>query len=390
MRYCNAKEALSSELFEKLQNEAGGHLLYVPSCGEKRNWGELSGGRTRFAERNQQICEEYAAGKTVRELADDWFLSVDSIRKILSAERHRKAVHYFGLDIGGTYIKYGVTEKDGTLLSSGSVITPQTTDGLIEALCHEAELARQKDATIAAVGISCAGYIENGNEVTAHNLPLDHTPIRDLLEERIHLPVRVENDANCAALGEYVHMQTEQNLIYVAIGTGIGTGIILNGHLFKGHHGRAGEAGHMTLVYGGRPCPCGRLGCFEAYASVTALIAQTNEAAKANPGSLLAQMLNGASANGKTAFAAAKAGCPVAAGVLENYIGYLAAGLDSLYELFDPQAVILAGNITREGETLLQPLKDAMHAKVPVSIAENAGLSGVVGCTRLFTAGLGK
>lgn len=389
MKYQNAKDHLSKELLLELQKQAGGRLLYVPTIGEKKNWGEVSGERTKLRERNRQICREYANGYNVRELAEKWYLSVASIRKILAADKVNPRNHYLGLDIGGTFIKYGVVDEDGHMLAFDSVETPDDLDGFLNTLYRVIDMAREKDPHICGVGVGCAGLIENGNVVTASNLPFKATPLRDLLAVYAGVPVLLENDANCAALGEY-NPTEDVNMLYLTLGTGVGAGVILNRQLYRGTRGVAGEAGHITLVLDGRSCPCGKRGCFEQYASATALVRLTEEGIKKNPDSLMATMAKEAPVDGRLSFNAAKEGCPVAQSVIDTFCHYLAAGIDSLCEVLDPQHVVLAGGITKEGEGLLEPLRQHLRTSVLVTVAQNRGQSGVLGAARLFSPSGGR
>lgn len=389
MKYQNAKDFLDEALLEELQKQAGGRLLYVPTVGEKKNWGEVSGERTKLRERNRQICREYANGFSVRELAAKWYLSVASIRKILAADKHNPRQHYLGLDIGGTFVKYGVVDEDGQMLLFDSVETPNTEKEFVRALYGVIDKVREQDPHICGIGVGCAGLIENGNLVTAANLPFKSTPLRDLLASYAELPVLLENDANCAALGEY-NAAEDMNMLYITLGTGVGGGLILNRQLYRGSRGAAGEVGHIIIVKDGEPCPCGKRGCFEQYASATALVRQTAHGVQTHPASLLAAMAKEAPMDGRLVFNAAKEGCPVAHAVIDTYCRYLATGIDSLCDVLDPQHVVLAGGITKEGEGLLAPLRNHLHTQVRVTVAQNRGQSGVLGAARLFSPSGGR
>lgn len=389
MKYQNAKDFLDPSLLDELQKQAGGRLLYVPTVGEKKNWGEVSGERTKLRERNRQICREYAGGYKVHELAEKWYLSVASIRKILAADKLNPRKHYLGLDIGGTFVKYGVVDEDGQILLTDSTETPSDEQGFLRALYRVIDTVREQDPHVCGIGVGCAGLIEDNNRVTAMNLPLKQTPLRDLLAAHAGLPVLLENDANCAALGEY-NAAEDVNMLYLTLGTGVGAGLILNRQLYRGSRGVAGEAGHITIVVDGEPCACGKRGCFEQYASATALVRQTAEAVRQHPTSLLAAMAKEEAMDGRLAFNAANAGCPIAQSVIDNFCRYLAAGIDSLCEIFDPQHVVLAGGITKEGEGLLEPLCRHLHTKVLVTTAQKRGQSGMLGATRLFSPNGGR
>ena len=187
-------------------------------------------------------------------------------------------------------------------------------DALIDA-CRR-QLAR---ADVHAVGIGMPGTVdaEHGVLVRASNLPLSDFPLTQVLSKRLGLPVYLENDANCALYGEIFAGagRDSDNFLMVTVGTGIGGGIRLGGKIHLGMENRAGEFGHMIVVMDGRPCRCGRIGCWEQYASATALCRMTREAADNFPESPLAQRIREAAGvvDGRTAFDAARAGCSVAA-----------------------------------------------------------------------------
>ena len=280
-------------------------------------------------------------------------------------------------------------DEDGNMLIFDSVETPSDEKGFIQALYNVIDTVRTQDPHICGIGVGCAGLIENGNIVTATNLPLKQVPLRDLLAAHAGVPVLLENDANCAALGEY-NAAEDVNMLYITLGTGVGAGLILNRQLYRGTRGVAGEAGHIIIVMDGEPCGCGKRGCFEQYASATALVRQTKAAIEANPDSLLAKMSKESPIDGRLAFDATYAGCPVAQEVIDTFCKYLATGIDSLCEVFDPQHVVLAGGITKEGEGLLEPLRRQLHTSVRVTTAQNRGQSGTLGATRLFSPNGGR
>ena len=196
------------------------------------------------------------------------------------------------------------------------------------------------------------------------------------------MPVTLENDAKCAMIGELFAGAGKKynSFAMLTLGTGIGGGIIIEGKLYSGATNLAGEFGHMNINYGGHQCVCGNTGCFELYASVTALINQTRKRIEQHPDSLLAKM-GAKQVTGKTAFEAAGAGCPVGKEVVDTYIGYLAYGIRSIINAFDPRAIILGGAISNEGNNLLIPLKERLRlnnkTKIEISGLENdAGIIG--------------
>ena len=215
---------------------------------------------------------------------------------------------------------------------------------------------------VASIGIGSPGSIdsENGVVLYANNLKFNQAPIAAELKKHIDLPINIENDANAAAYGEYIaNGNGADDFVFITLGTGVGGGIIIDKKLYKGFNGIGGELGHITLVHNGKMCSCGNPGCWEAYASVTALISQTKEAIEKNPDSLMAKIAeeNG-EVNGRTAFNAAKAGDAAGQAVVDQYRDYIASGLVSIINIFQPERIVVGGGISREGEYLLAPIRE--------------------------------
>ena len=181
------------------------------------------------------------------------------------------------------------------------------------------------------------------------------------MSESLGLEVRVVNDANAAAYGEAVYGAAKEyaSSVFITLGTGVGSGIILDGKLFEGSCGAGAEAGHMVIQTGGVPCGCGRRGCFEQYASASALIRDTKRAMFEDKESMMWELVgkDPEKVDGKTAFSAAKAGDAAAQTVVKNYIMYLGEGILNLVNIFRPEAVIIGGGVCNEGEYLLAPLR---------------------------------
>ena len=225
----------------------------------------------------------------------------------------------------------------------------------------------------------------------AYNLNWFDVPVCRMLHQRFGIPVRLGNDANCAALAEVVAGAAVgcQDMVLITLGTGVGSGIISRGKILSGLRGGAGEAGHMLLVLDGEPCTCGRRGCWEAYASATALIRQTRQAALAHPESLLAQVEE---ITGRTAFDAAQQGDATAAEVVAQYAVYVAAGLTDFVNILAPEMILLGGGISRQGEALLAPIREyvATHCfgqregAIPTIAAAKLGNeAGIIGAAAL-------
>ncbi|MCH5213087.1 MAG: ROK family glucokinase [Oscillospiraceae bacterium] len=280
---------------------------------------------------------------------------------------------YIGIDLGGTNIAAGLVGDNGTILIKGSVPTmrQRPTEEIIKDMAELAKKLMSEYGTdiseIKAVGIGCPGTInfETGEVVYANNIKMDHYPLAQTFRKYLDLPVKVDNDANCAAMGEYISTGNGvDSFLFVTLGTGVGGGLVLNGKIFRGFNGAAGEVGHMTLVSGGEVCSCGKTGCWEAYASVTALIRQTKAAMEAHPDSLMNKIAkNVGKVSGRTAFEAAKQGDEVGKSVVEQYVRYIADGIVSCENFMQPEIIAIGGGISREGNYLMNPIREYASVK---------------------------
>ena len=192
------------------------------------------------------------------------------------------------------------------------------------------------------------------------NINFVKTPFVRLLSDMLGVKnVRISNDANCAALGETMFGagRGARNSVTVTLGTGVGTGIVADGRLLTGNRSAGAEGGHVIIKAGGEVCGCGKRGCFEAYASATALMRQTARAAERHPDSLLARLAKEQGIDGKTAFIAAKQGDKVAKRVVSTYIRYVGTGLVGFANVFYPEVFIIGGGISKEGDALILPLR---------------------------------
>ena len=280
-----------------------------------------------------------------------------------------------GVDIGGTNIKLAVVEGDEVKLKK-QIKTKDTCDGIIGDITAEiADIRKQYD--IKAVGIGTPGIIDTGR-VTAVNLPFKDTPLESIISEQTGLAVTVDNDASCAALGEVMFGGTKdcENIVLITLGTGLGGGIILNRAIFGGKS----ELGHIVIeADSGKRCACGQKGCWETYSSARALIKYAEEQAKANKDSILYRISDNGTLTGQQIFEAMDMGCDIAKTVFERYIRYLAVGIRNIINIFSPDAVVLAGGITKQGDKLLKPLLKELPegARVEISaLQEEAGALG--------------
>ncbi|MDO5396969.1 MAG: ROK family glucokinase [bacterium] len=308
---------------------------------------------------------------------------------------------YIGIDLGGTNIAAGIVDENGNIICSKSV--PTESERPTEEIVRDmAELSKQLIAEsgteheeIKGIGIGCPGTIdfEKGEVVYSNNIPMAHFPLAEHFKKYLNLPVKVDNDANCAALGEYtVNGGGADCFLFITLGTGVGGGLILNGKIFRGFNGAAIEAGHITLISGGEKCTCGKEGCWEAYASVTALIRDTRRAMEQYPESMMNTIAErDGKVSGRTAFEAAKNGDEAGQKIVEQYARYIADGIVSCENFIQPEIISIGGGISREGDYLLNPVRDYVSANgfnkfMPKSRIVTAKLfndAGIIGAAML-------
>ena len=304
---------------------------------------------------------------------------------------------YIGIDLGGTNIAAGIVDENGNIICKGSVPTlrERGNDAIVADMAKLA-ISLVKEAgleisDIKSVGIGCPGTIDNDNGIVvfSNNIVMEKYPLVAKFREHLDLPVNIENDANAAAYGEYIFTaRDKKSFVLITLGTGVGGGIIIDGKLWRGFNCAGAELGHSTIIMNGKPCTCGKKGCFEAYASVTGLIDQTREAMEKDPDTLMHKLAaeNG-KINGRTSFDAARAGDKTAIEVRDQYIRYVAEGVGNIINMLQPEVFVIGGGISREGDTLLEPLKEIVYAtdynrfmpKTEIRIAKLFGDAGIVG-----------
>jgi glucokinase len=306
---------------------------------------------------------------------------------------------HFGIDLGGTNVAAGVVADDGTILGKASLPTPRgaSLDGLADAIAAACEAALGTAGVpreaVGDAGVGTPGAVEPSRGLVTYCCTFDlyNAPLAAAVSQRLGLPVALENDANAAACGEMVcgAGTAVRNLVAVTYGTGVGGGVIVDGKLLTGVNHAAGELGHIVIERNGLPCSCGRRGCYEQYASATALIRRTREAMAQNPSSLLWQFApTEEEVTGRTAFDAAGAGCALAKAVVDGYLEDVACGLVNLVQIFQPELVVLGGGISGQGEALLQPLQAVLdredyarfhQVRTKLAIAELGNDAGIIG-----------
>ncbi len=278
-------------------------------------------------------------------------------------------MYYIGIDVGGTNLKAGLVREDGQILAvERTPLAFENPEQFARTLAQLGEsVLRQAGvpaSEVVSAGIGIPGAVAGGDILYTCNIPLRDVPLSRLFRQYLDVPVLLENDANCAAVGEWLcgAGRGTQQFIVVTLGTGVGGGLILNGKLYSGS-GMVGEVGHMVIQHGGAPCNCGRRGCWEAYASATGLIRMTREAMEAHPESLLHTVAaqNGC-VEGRTAFDAAVQGDKTALGLCRDYVSYLAAGVTNLINILQPEAVAIGGGVAAAPDRLLlTPLREIVE-----------------------------
>ena len=315
-----------------------------------------------------------------------------------------------GVDLGGTNIAVGIVDETYQIVKKGSV--PTLAQRGPEAIIHDmAELCKKLVAEcgitladIAGAGIASPGTVnpKTGIVEYANNIKFSNFPLVKLFSAEMGIPedaVKIGNDANLAALGEAVAgaAKGSSSSVMITLGTGVGGGVILGGTVLTGCAFGGAELGHMVIEYNGRPCSCGRKGCFEAYCSATALIRMTKEKMDACPDTIMHAMCaeDGGRVSGRTAFAAMKKGDRAAAEVVDAYISYLACGVTSLVNIFQPEVFTIGGGISGEKDYLLLPLKEKVakeiysadnSLKTDLKIAELGNDAGIIGAAAFAAA----
>lgn len=312
---------------------------------------------------------------------------------------------YVGVDIGGTNLKAGLVDENGVLLATQKMKVASIADddglawtvaSLVQELAHTVNISV---SDVASVGVGVPGTVEirSGSINYTCNLPLRNVPLRKLFHRYLSIPLYIENDANCAALAEFLvgAGRDSKRFVTITLGTGVGAGIVHNGKIYHGANGMAGEVGHMVIQRGGLPCPCGRHGCWEQYASATALKRMTAAALAAYPHSILAQVVaeNEGRVSGQSAFIAARRGDPVGQQVCDEYVDYLACGVVNVVNIFQPDTLAIGGGVSNEAEEqLLLPVQQRVaRESIPcgrdrrtrIVKAELGNRAGIIGAALL-------
>ena len=311
--------------------------------------------------------------------------------------------YYVGIDLGGTFIKGGIVDGKGNIVTSdkaptesekGAERVAENIAALVQKLLDNAKIEK-KD--VVGIGMGVPGMIDSkaGIVIYSNNLAWKDFTISKNVEALTGLPVKIANDANVAALGEVKFGAAKdcENAIMITLGTGVGGGIIVDGRMVEGNKSAGAELGHMCIVLGGELCTCGRKGCLEAYASATALIRNTKRAMEAHKDSKMWEIGDLSKVTGKTAFDYKNCD-PYAKQVVNEYVEALACGLTSFANVFRPDVILLGGGVCAQGDELIKPLQKILDRdlfggdlgpKVPIRIAALGNKAGLLGAAALLT-----
>ncbi len=307
-------------------------------------------------------------------------------------------MYYVGIDVGGTNLKAGVVNEEGKIISKVDCPTKveRGHEAVVADMAKLALKAIEKSGVamdeVKSVGIGIPGVLDPRTGVVPFctNLGWHDVPVIQLMQKIIDKPVYVDNDATVAALAENVAGVSAgaKSSVFLTLGTGVGGGIVLNGKVYSGFNGVGSELGHMIVVVDGEQCTCGNRGCWERYASATALIRMGTEAAAKHPESSLAAAKN---ISAKTVIDAAKAGDAAALEVFDRYTYYLAVGLVNIINFIDPEIIAIGGGVSAAGEFLIQPVREKLeklifyksmpHAHVELATLGND--AGIIGAAML-------
>ncbi|RZQ63278.1 ROK family protein [Amycolatopsis suaedae] len=275
------------------------------------------------------------------------------------------------MDVGGTSVRAGVVDEQGALLDTTRVGTPSDEGALEDAISGVVEELRNRH-DVAAAGLAVAGFVGTDRRTVmfAPHLAWRAAPVAERIAKRVGLPVTLEHDANAATLAEHRFGAARGAKVaaLVAVGTGIGAGLLLDGEIYRGAHGVAPELGHLTVVRGGRPCPCGKYGCWERYCSGTALAATAIELLAKHPGrsTVLAREAAGdpGSVTGRRVAGAARDGDPIAQLAMTELSRWLGEGLALVADVFDPEVMVVAGGVSESSPLFLDEAREHYAAAI--------------------------
>lgn len=313
--------------------------------------------------------------------------------------------YYIGIDLGGTNIVSGVVDENFNLIAKASDKTNagRPAEQIAQTMAETAKAATQKAGIsleqISSVGIGTPGVVDsdNGVVISASNLHFENVPLGSLLSQKLGLPVFVANDADAAAYGEFMagagKSETGEhisNMLAITLGTGVGSGIIINSKIYNGYGHAGGEFGHTIIQINGRQCGCGRKGCLDVYCSATGLITTTKEQMQKHPESSMWKRCGGDldKVEGYYCFDAANEGDEAGKAAVEEYTTVLAEAILNAANTLQPEIICIGGGVSKQGENLLRPIRSYMDRfcldrysskRTQVRIAELGNDAGVIG-----------
>lgn len=294
--------------------------------------------------------------------------------------------YYIGIDLGGTNVVSGLVSIDGdnykiiekistpTRVSEGQDAIISDMIDITNKVLSKANISIEQ---IESIGVGSPGAVDSDAGIVRYvnNLNWNNVNLRDQIQSAFNKPTFIGNDANVAGYGEYIAGAGKgySSLVAITLGTGVGGGVIIDDNILTGFNHAGAELGHICLVRNGRQCTCGRLGCFETYASATGLINSTKEAMEKDKSSKLWELCNNDINNvdGKTAFDGMRAGDVTSKAVVEEYIDYLSIGITDVINIFQPEVLCIGGGVCKEGDTLLNPVIEQVSKENFVKDKEN-------------------
>ena len=308
---------------------------------------------------------------------------------------------YIGIDLGGTNIAAGVVSAEGKILAQASVPTgaqrpwQEVIRDMAQVSLQALEASGHTLDDVVSVGVGVPGYADpdTGVVVFCTNLGWHDVPLREELEKYLHKPVHADNDANVAGFAEARAgvSRGAHSSVFLTLGTGVGGCTIINGRIWYGAHKVGGELGHVIYNFDGEPCTCGSRGCFERYASATALIRMGREAVARHPQSVLAAKLE--TLNARDVIDAARTGDEAACEAFDAYTDHLANGISSFINVIDPEIIVLGGGVSKAGAFLLEPVRKKVEERrfyktlpfARIELSELGNDAGIIGAALLGT-----
>ena len=313
--------------------------------------------------------------------------------------------YYIGIDLGGTNIVAGIVNEQFELIAKASEKTNagRPAQEIAKTMADTAKAAVQAAglelSQITSAGIGTPGIVDNEKRevIFASNLYFHNVPLGQMVEDELHIPVFVANDADAAAYGEFMAGAGKMedghhifNMLAITLGTGVGSGIIINSKIYNGYGFAGGEFGHTVIHLGGRQCACGRKGCLETYCSATGLITTTKEHMQRNPDSLMWKLCGGDidKVDGRTSFDAAAQGDAAGKAVVEEYTSALGESIVNAINTLQPEIICIGGGVSKQGENLLRPIRTYMDSycfdrlakkRTEIRIAQLGNDAGVIG-----------